>query len=80
MNTNPIIILHDLNGKPYYEAIEHLAKLNNIKINYYESSVVKLLIRYIIKKRLGFVAIEKTLKNISFRLKVPWIKDKVIIM
>ncbi|MCP4265487.1 MAG: glycosyltransferase family 4 protein [Candidatus Brocadiaceae bacterium] len=80
MNTNPIIILHDLNGKPYYEAIEHFAKLNNIKINYYESSVVKLLIRYIIKRKLDFISIEKTLKNIVFRLKVPWIKDKIIII
>ena len=80
MNSNPIIILHDLNGKPYYEAIEHHAKSNNIKINYYESSIVKLSIRYIVKKTFGFTAIKKILGNITFRLKVPLIKDKTIII
>jgi glycosyltransferase involved in cell wall biosynthesis len=80
MNTNPIIILHDLNGKPYYEAIEHLAKLNSIKISYYESSVVKLLIRHIIKEGFGSTAIKKTLENIFFRLKAPLIRDKTIII
>ncbi len=64
MDSNPIIILHDLNGKPYYEAVEYLAELNDTKINYYESSVIKLLIRYVIKKEFGFTAIKKTLKNI----------------
>ncbi len=80
MNANSIIILHDLNGKPYYEAVEYLAELNNIKINYYESSVAKLLIRYIIKKEFDLTAIKKTLKNIAFRLKVPLIKNKTIII
>ncbi len=80
MNTDSIIILHDLNGKPYYEAVEHLAKLNNIKINYYESSVIKLFIRDIIKKEFGFTTLRKIAKNIVFRLKIPLIKNKTIII
>jgi len=75
-----IIILHDLNGKPYYEAVEFYAKKNNIKLSYYESSVFKLFIRDIIKKQFSLLTIRRTIKNLIFRLKVPFIKNKTIIL
>lgn len=75
-----IIILHDLNGKPYYEAVESYAKRNNIKILYYESSIFKLFIRDIIKRQFSLNTIKRSIKNFIFRLKVPFIKDKTIII
>jgi len=77
---NKIIILHDLNGKPYYEAVEYYTKQKNIKCIYYESSVFKLLIRDIVKKQFSLKSIQRTIKNTIFRFKVPFIKDSTIIM
>lgn len=80
MQNNQIIILHDLNGKPYYEAVEYYAKKNNIQILYYESSVFKLFIRDIVKHQFGINTIKRTITNSIFRLKVPFIKNKTIII
>jgi len=80
MRSKQIIILHDSNGKPYYEAVGHYAKNNNIKVTYYESSIIKLFIRDIVKKQFSLNTIKRTIKNIIFRLKVPFLKDKIIIM
>lgn len=75
-----LIILHDLNGKPYYEAIEYYAKQNNIKVSYYESSILKLFIRDIIKNSFSLHTIQRSIKNLFFRLKVPFIKNKTIVL
>ena len=80
MQNNQIIILHDLNGKPYYEAVEYYAKKNGIQILYYESSVFKLFIRDIVKHQFGVNTIKRTIKNIIFRLKVPIVLNTTIIM
>jgi glycosyltransferase involved in cell wall biosynthesis len=77
---NNIIVLHDLNGKPYYEAVECYAKKNNIKVCYYESSVFKLFVRDIVKKQFSLHTLKRSWKNFIFRLKVPFIKNKTIVM
>ena len=80
MSNKKIIILHDLNGKPYYEAVEYYAKNNNIQINYYESSIIKILIRDIIKKQFSLNTLKGSWKNFIFRLKVPLENNTTIIM
>jgi glycosyltransferase involved in cell wall biosynthesis len=80
LQTKQIIILHDLNGKPYYEAIEYYAQKNNIKVIYYESSILKLFIRDIIKKQFSINTFKRSWKNLIFRLKVPFVENKTIIM
>ncbi len=75
-----IIILHNLNGKPYYEAIEYYAKQNNLKVSYYESSIFKLFVRDIIKTSFSLHSIQRSIKNLYFRFKVPFIKNKTIIL
>lgn len=80
MQTKQIIILHDLNGMPYYEAIEYYAQKNNIKVIYYESSILKLFIRDIIKKQFSINTFKRSWKNLIFRLKVPFVENKTIIM
>jgi len=79
-NSKEIIILHNLNGKPYYEAIEYYAKQNNLTISYYESSIFKLFVRDIIKNSFSLHTIQRSLKNLFFRFKVPFIKNKTIIL
>ena len=80
MNNNEIIILHGLNGKPYFEAVEQVARKNGSKVKYYETSIVKLFIRDIIKKQFSKNTIDRSFQNLLFRLKVPFIKDSTIIM
>ena len=80
MQSKKIIILHDLSGKPYYEAVTYYAKNNNLQVVYYESSIFKLFLRDIIKKQFSIQTIKKSIKNIIFRVKVPFIKNETIIM
>ena len=57
-----------------------MQKKNDIKVSYYESSVFKLFIRDIVKKQFSINSFKKAWKNIVFRIKVPFIKNKTIIM
>lgn len=74
-----MIILHDLNGRPYYEALDKIAKDSNSKLEYYESSVLKLFIRAIVKKDFKNIFLN-AIKNILFRVKLPFIKNEKIII
>jgi len=79
MKDNQIIIIHSLNGKPYFEAVEYLAKKKEWNVKYYESSIIKLFIRDILKKQFSKNTIKRSLKNLIFRIQVPFIKNKTII-
>ena len=86
MNKNiiDVIILHDSDGRPYYEAIEYLKKhgyINNIY--YYESTITKQLVKSLIKKEVGKMhnsTLKKIFSNYKFRIRTPFIKNKTIIM
>lgn len=70
-----IIVLHDTDGKPYYKALENS---NSYNVTYYESSVFRLFLRELYKfKKANF---SKLLRNFIFRCRVPWMKDKIIIL
>ncbi|MCW7548262.1 glycosyltransferase family 4 protein [Photorhabdus sp. APURE] len=80
---NKVIILHDSNGKPYYEAIEFLFKKNILsgKIVYYESSVLFILLRALKNnKKINLDFCSRLYKNFIFRLMLPFLSGKTIIM
>lgn len=80
-NNQEIIILHDSDGRPYYEAIHFLNERCRLrKINYFESSVLFLILRTIKKRKFNISDLTKVFKNIFFRLRVPFVKNKTIIM
>lgn len=70
-----IIVLHDTDGRPYYKALDASDKHNVV---YYESSVFRLFLRELYKFKKADV--KKLIRNLFFRCRVPWIKDKVIIL
>ncbi|MCX2595299.1 hypothetical protein, partial [Klebsiella pneumoniae] len=70
-----IIVLHDTDGRPYYKALDASDKYNVV---YYESSVFRLFLRELYKFKKADV--KKLIRNLFFRCRVPWIKDKVIIL
>ncbi len=77
-----VIVLHDSDGRPYFEAIEYLKKEKKIKsITYYESVVIKEFLKCTLKKNISQINCLKTfIKNFKFRLKVPMVTGKTIIM
>ena len=79
-----MIILHDSNGKPYYEAIEYYCEENNIQLEYYESQIfiptLKNIIKFLIGKKTDWHISKRLFRNLLFRLRVPFIKNETIIM
>ncbi|WP_409420428.1 glycosyltransferase family 4 protein [Pseudaeromonas sp. ZJS20] len=76
-----VIILHDTGGQPYYEAIEHLKKKGDISsLVYLESSVFFLLARFIVKKNFNIKNLRRVINNLVFRVSLPFVKNKTIIM
>lgn len=82
MMMQQIYILHDTDGHPYYLPIEFLTSQNRGKtaLSYYESSVFRLLLRAVIKKKSPKNIINSTIRNLSFRFRVPFIKNSIIII
>lgn len=80
MNKN-IIILHDVDGRIYFDGIKKLyndEKLDDIK--YFESIVIKRLIKSLLLKKISINVLRVFLKNFIFRLKVPFIQNQVILL
>jgi glycosyltransferase involved in cell wall biosynthesis len=69
---NKIYILHDFNGKPYYKALE-----KNTNIVYLNTRPFRFLIRDIIKYK---TIQDETIESLKFFLKLPFHKDKVIMI
>jgi glycosyltransferase involved in cell wall biosynthesis len=74
-----IIILHNGNGRPYFQAVEYFAKLNNYQVIYRETNFIKSLIKILLNKKCVTCNLKMILNNFLFFLKVPFIKDKIII-
>ncbi|MDE8601621.1 glycosyltransferase [Marinomonas sp. RSW2] len=72
-----LIILHDLDGRPYYKALE---SLDFSRVRFVESSIFRILARDFLKNKNIFFSIRRFFKNLLFRLSVPFIKNKVIVM
>lgn len=79
-----MIILHDSDGRPYYEAIEFYCKNNNIQLEYYENHVfiptIKNMIKILIGRKPNWYLTKRIFRNFIFRLKVPFIRNKTIIL
>ena len=77
-----IIVVHEFNGPKYFEALIDLSRKEEIEeILFVESSVIKQFVRNLFrdKKSIQF-SINKAFQNLKFRLQVPFIKNKVIIL
>lgn len=79
MSKKTIYILHSFNGRPYFEAVEYFAKKNNMKLEYVETNWFKSLIKTLLSKRCINCNLKDVIKNFSFFIKVPFIKNEIII-
>lgn len=76
-----VIVLHDVDGRIYFQALQQLSDSNKIgDITYYEIFVIRKILSSIVKRRFGKTNLKRILNNIKFRLSVPFIKDKIIIL
>ena len=75
-----IIILHETDGRPYYKAVEELAKKENISLSFLESSIFRLSIAKLVKKEWDAYYSKQLIKNIIFRITVPFVTNKKIIL
>ncbi|MFV8844166.1 glycosyltransferase family 4 protein [Serratia fonticola] len=76
-----IIILHDVDGRIYFQGIEALKNAGEVtEIVYRETSVFRRLVSAIVKRTINRETIIRALNNLWFRVKLPFIKDKIIIL
>ncbi|WP_191112961.1 glycosyltransferase family 4 protein [Acinetobacter lwoffii] len=75
-----VIILHDVDGEIYFDAVKLLKDEGIIdKLSFYETSVFKRLLKAIINKNNVRKEFMRAIKNLIFRFKMLFIKDKLII-
>lgn len=78
--TSEIIILHDIDGRIYFESIHNLCRdLRGHEPVYRESVVFRRLIAAILKRRNFKSALMVFLNNFWFRLAVPFLSGKTIV-
>lgn len=76
-----VIVLHDTDGRPYYAALEFLLREGRVNsVTYLESSVLRLLIRSIVRGRFGMGEVRRLFRNLTFRLAVPFVREKAIVV
>lgn len=76
---NDVVILHDSNGRPYYEAVQHLMGEDNSPI-YLVSSVICFFLRGLKQKKPLRPLFSQCWMNFKFRIFMPFVKEKTIIM
>jgi glycosyltransferase involved in cell wall biosynthesis len=74
-----IYILHSFNGRPYFEAVEYLAKKNNMEVEYKETNCFKSIVKFLLRKKCVNCDLNSIINNILFFLKIPFMKDEIII-
>lgn len=75
-----IIILHDVDGRIYFDALKKLEQDGVIsKIIFRETSVIKKILSTILKKKDFRIWLKRGLYNLLFRLQLPFIKNKTIV-
>ncbi|MCW1874111.1 glycosyltransferase family 4 protein [Erwinia sp. INIA-01] len=75
-----LIILHDVDGRIYFEALKKLSDDKLIgSIKYRETSVLKKMLSAIIKRKDVSLWFKRGLSNTLFRLQLPFLKNKTII-
>lgn len=75
-----LIILHDVDGRIYFEALQQLMNdkaVGNIK--YRETSVVKKILSAILKRKNVSTWLKRGVQNTLFRLQLPFLKNKTIV-
>lgn len=78
-NEKTIYILHNGNGRPYFEAVELFAKSNNYNIIYRETNFLKSFIKMLIGRKCVTCNPKTIILNFYFMLSVLFIKNKTII-
>ena len=81
MKSGNLIILHDDDGRIYYHALELAAHRLGITCFYRESRIAHKIIRIIIGRASPSSGCwSQTFKNLSFRLKIPFLQDQTILL
>jgi len=75
-----VIILHDVDGKIYFDAVQLLKDKERIeKLEFYETSIFKRIVKALLKRKKIKEEFLRGIKNFIFRLKLLSVKDKTII-
>ncbi len=76
-----IIILHDSDGRPYYKAVESLARSDlDLNVCYRESSILRLCVKAILKRTFDKTFFHRIVQNLLLRFRLPSIENKFVIM
>ena len=76
-----VIIVHDVDGRIYFEAIQELKKENLISsLKYRETSVVKRILSSIYKRKDFVLWLKRGVANSFFRMCLPFVKNKTIVL
>lgn len=82
MKGSEVIVVHEFNGTKYFEALNKLHDDSKITdLQFVESSVLKKFIRdLVIEKKSISTAFKRAIENAIFRIQVPFVNNKIVIV
>ena len=79
MRTRRIIILHETDGKPYFHALERMARETGRSVEFYGASVFRRLLGAIPKRTLSRRMLRESVVNLLFRLRQFALGEAVVV-
>lgn len=74
-----IVILHESDGRPYFAAVEELARKAGGTVSYYETSVIRIIAKTIIQRKDFRRQVVRSMRNLGFRFKQFFIAPHAVI-
>jgi glycosyltransferase involved in cell wall biosynthesis len=75
-----ILILHDFDGRLYFQAIVRLCAMRSGDLEFRELTVSRLLLAKAKRRRLDGAAIRTFFRNLGFRVAVPFVSGRTIVL
>ena len=77
-----VVVVHETNGRKYFEAILHLQQTGRLRsLEFYETSVLWKFVHSMLRERKSFgTALRQSLRNLRFRLSCWTLKDRVVLV
>ena len=74
-----VVIVHEFNGRKYFEAVSELKASDKLgDLRFVDSSVLKQFVRNIFRDKLSFkTSVIRAFRNQIFRLQLPFLRDKI---
>jgi glycosyltransferase involved in cell wall biosynthesis len=77
-----VVVIHETDGRKYLQALLVMADHGELsRVTFHSASVVRRLLHALVRERMSLgVALSLTLANFLFRLRMPFLRDRIIVL